>query len=88
MRQQRPKFKGTANHKGGKVLAECASEAMTTDHLFGGQADCLNREFSAAHVEEVFKVGPEEVNDEDIVETFLSEVMHLRDTGYSKEQSP
>ena len=51
-------------------------------HLLSSQADSLDGELAAAHVKEVFEVWPEEVNDEDIVETLLTKVVYLRDPGW------
>ena len=50
-----------------------------TYHLFRRHADGLDGELAAAHVEEVLQVGPEKVDDEDVVEALLPEVVHLRD---------
>ena len=53
-----------------------------THHLLRGHADRLDAELAAAHVEEVFEVGPEQVNDEDIVQTLLTKVVDLRNALY------
>ena len=37
-------------------------------------------------VEEVFQTGPEEVNDKDVVKTFLAEVVYIRNASYSDKQ--
>ena len=55
--------------------------------MFRGHANCLDRELAAAHVEEVFEIGPKEVDDEDIVEALLTEVVYLGDASYSKARS-
>ena len=51
-----------------------------THHLPCGHADGLDRKLAAAHVEQVLQVGAEQVNNKHIVQTFLAEVMNLRDT--------
>jgi hypothetical protein len=33
-------------------------------------------------IEEVFQTGPEEVDDEDVVEALLAEVVYIRNAGY------
>lgn len=53
-----------------------------TYHLAGGHADGLDREFAATHVEEVLETGPQEINDEDVVQAFLSKVVYLWDAGW------
>lgn len=52
-----------------------------TDHLLGRHTNGLESEFPATHVEEVFEVGAEKVNDENIVKSLLAKVVHLGDTG-------
>lgn len=50
-------------------------------HLPCCHADCLGGELAVAHIEEVFQAGAEEVDDEDIVEAFLTKVVDLRYAG-------
>jgi hypothetical protein len=49
--------------------------------LFGDHDDGLDRESPSTSVEKVLKRGTEKIDDEDIVEAFLSEVINVRDTG-------
>lgn len=52
-------------------------------HLLGCHANGLDCEFTTAHVEQVFQVWSQEVDDENIVETLLTEIMHLRHASYT-----
>ncbi len=51
-------------------------------HLFRYHYNRLYRESSIAVIEEVFKTGAKEIYDEDVVETFLAEVIDVRYTSY------
>ena len=55
--------------------------AGRTHHLPRSHADGLDRELAPAHVEEVLEIGSEEVDDEDVVETLLTKVVHLGNTS-------
>jgi hypothetical protein len=48
--------------------------------LLRSHADGLDAELAATEVEEVFQVRTQEVNNEDVVETLLSEMVDLRNT--------
>jgi hypothetical protein len=50
-----------------------------TDHLARGHAHGLDAELAAAHVEQVFKVRAEQVNDEHVVQALLPKVVHVWD---------
>jgi hypothetical protein len=52
-----------------------------THHLFRSHAHRFNRKLATAHVKQVFKIGPKEVNSENIVQAFLAKVMHLGDAN-------
>ena len=52
-----------------------------THHLPRGHAHRLDRELAAAHVEEVLEAGSEEIDDEDVVQAFLTELIYLQNTG-------
>lgn len=52
-----------------------------TDHLFRSHTNSLDAEFAAAEVEEVFQVGAQKVDDENVVETLLTEMVDLRDAN-------
>lgn len=54
---------------------------LRTYHLLGGHTDGLNRKLSSAHVEEVFQVRSQKVDDENIMESLLTEVVYLRDSS-------
>lgn len=47
-------------------------------HLQREHANGLDRVFATAHVEQVLKIWTEQVDDEDVVETLLTEIVHLR----------
>ena len=53
-----------------------------TNHLLRYHDYSLCRESSVAVVEKVFEGRAEEVNDEDIVKAFLTEVIDIRYAGY------
>ena len=52
-------------------------------HLPGSHADGLEVKFSTAHVEQIFETRPQQVDDENVVQTLLSKMVNLRDTGCS-----
>lgn len=52
------------------------------EHLLGDHDDGLDGESATAVVEEVFKRRSEEVNDENVVETLLTEVVDIGYTGW------
>lgn len=58
----------------------------TTNHLKGKHADCFNLVLATAHIEQVLEIWAQQVNDEDIVKTLLTEVMNLRDALYWDER--
>ena len=62
--------------RSGTAVKECGAH-----HLLRRHADSFDAELAAAHVKEVFEVGAEEVDDEDIVEAFLTKVVHLGDAS-------
>jgi hypothetical protein len=51
------------------------------DHLLCSHADRLDCELASTHVEEILKVGAKQVDYQDIMEPFLTEMVHLGDTG-------
>ena len=50
-----------------------------THHLSRSHTHRFDGKFATAHVKQVFKIGPKEVNREDIVQAFLTKVMYLGD---------
>lgn len=48
-----------------------------THHLFGRHTHRLDSELAPTHVKEVLQVGAQQVDDENVVETFLTEIVHL-----------
>jgi hypothetical protein len=50
-------------------------------HLSCSHADGLYRELLPVHVKKIFETGSEEVDDQDIVQTFLEKVVDLRDSS-------
>ena len=49
-------------------------------HLLGRHANSLDGKLPAAHIEEILQIRAEQVNNEDIVQSFLAKVMYLRHT--------
>jgi hypothetical protein len=42
-----------------------------------GHANGFDGKLAAAHIEKVFEIGSQEVDDEDIMEAFLAKIVHL-----------
>jgi len=57
-----------------------------THHLPGGHAGSLDAKLAATHIKEVLHAGPEEVDDENIVETLLTEMVDLGYSGWAEIQ--
>ena len=53
-------------------------------HLSRGHTHGLDRELAPTHVEQILQTGPEQINDENVVQSFLSKMVYLRDTGYRR----
>jgi len=53
-----------------------------THHLPRSHAHRLDRESAPAHIEQVLEAGPQQVNDQNVVQILLSEIVCLRDTGW------
>jgi hypothetical protein len=70
-------YAGKLNEGSAQALCGVVGAAY---HLPGGHAHGLDAELAAAHVKEVLEIGPEEVDDQDIVESLLAEVVHM---GYA-----
>lgn len=51
-------------------------------HLFCSHTHCLYCEFAPAHVKEILEVRPQKVDNKNIVESLLTEIVHLRHTSY------
>lgn len=54
---------------------------MDTYHLPCRHAYSLDGELAATHIEQVLQTRSEEIDDEDVVEAFLTKVVYLRDAG-------
>jgi hypothetical protein len=54
-----------------------------TYHLTSSHAARLDRELATAHVKQVLERRAEEVNDKDVVETFLAKVVDLGDASWN-----
>lgn len=75
-------------------MLEPESTRKRTHHLLRSHADRLYGELATTVVEKVFEVRSEEVDDEDVMESFLPEMVHLwytdwkrcepRDAGWTK----
>ena len=46
-------------------------------HLFRNHDNCLDRESSVAVIKKIFQAWSEEVNDQDVVESFLAKVIDI-----------
>lgn len=57
------------------------------DHLLRSHADGLDRELTAAHVEQVFQVRSQQVDGQHIVQTLLSEMVYLRHSQSAVESA-
>ena len=57
-----------------------------TNHLLRGHTNSLDAELATAEVEEVFQVGTQEVNNENVMETLLSKMVDLRNTGCAESR--
>lgn len=51
-------------------------------HLFRDHYHCFGRELSVAVIEQILQGRSEEVNDQNIMKTFLTEVIDIRYTGW------
>lgn len=60
-------FRGTTTEK-----------ARVTHHLPRSHAYRLDRELAPTHVEQVLEAGPQQVNNQDIVQALLTEMVYLR----------
>jgi hypothetical protein len=54
--------------------------------LLCSHANGLDGELTTTHIKEILEVGPQEVNDEDIVEALLTKVVHLWYAGYAERR--
>lgn len=57
-----------------------------THHLPCCHAHSFDRKLSSAHIEEVLQTWSEQVNDEDVMETFLAKVVYLRNAGCGPDE--
>lgn len=51
-------------------------------HLFGDHHHSLDGESPVAMVEEIFQARAQEIDHQDVVQTFLPEIIHIRDASY------
>ena len=58
-----------------------------TNHLLSDHDDCLDSEPTVAMIEEILERGSEKVDDEDVVQTLLTEVVDVGDARYEAEVS-
>ena len=63
------------------IPVQDAVSGRNTHHLLSGHAHRLDRELAAAHVEEVLEAGPEEIDDEDVVQALLDEMVYVLDAS-------
>ena len=55
---------------------------MVSNHLFGYHDHSLYRKPSVAVVEQIFQGGSKEINDQDVVKTFLAEIIYIGNSSY------
>ena len=60
----------------------------TTHHLLCCHAYRLNGELASTHVEEVLKIRTKQIDYEDIVESFLPEMVDLRNAHWKPQLEP
>ena len=63
------------------------SRARVTHHLPCSHAHRLDREFAPTHVEQVLEAGPQQVDDQDVVQTLLAKVVYLRNTNWEGKKN-
>jgi hypothetical protein len=56
------------------------SEGNINHHLLCSHAHSLDGELATAHIKQVFKIGSQEIDCEDVMQALLAEVMDLRNT--------
>jgi hypothetical protein len=59
--------------------------SISTNHLLGDHNNGLGREPAVAVIEEILETRSEKVNDEDVVQTLLSKVVDIGDTGCDRK---
>jgi hypothetical protein len=57
---------------------------LSTYHLLRYHDNGLDGELAVAVVEQVLQAGPEQVDDQDVVEAFLAKVIDIRDPGCTR----
>ena len=68
----------------GHVSRRKRSRRSATYHLLCYHDHGLDGEFAVAMVEEVLQAGPQQVNDQDVVEALLTEVVDIRNAGWDR----
>lgn len=56
-----------------------------THHLLRNHDTRLDGELSATHLKQILQAWSEEIDNQDVVETLLTKVVDLRDTGYKED---
>jgi hypothetical protein len=57
-------------------------------HLLRNHDNCLDRESPVAEVKEILQTWSKEVNDQNVVESFLAKVIDIRYSGYANQWEP
>ncbi len=65
---------GVSGHEMGKC------NTKRTGHLLCGHADRLDCKFAPAHIEEVLQIWTEKVDNEKVMQAFLTKIVHLRNS--------
>jgi hypothetical protein len=65
-------------------MLECRrrDSSQCTHHLLGNHDYSLDGELPVAVVEQVLQTGTEQIDDQNVVQAFLTEVVDIRDPGY------
>ena len=58
---------------------------IQSHHLLRNHDNCLDRESPVAEVKEILQTWSEEVNDQDVVESFLTKIVDVRYSGYAHQ---
>jgi hypothetical protein len=56
--------------------------------LLGCHANGLDGKFSLAHIKEILQVRPEQIDNQDVVQSFLSEMVNLRNALWRTKTGP
>jgi hypothetical protein len=61
---------------------------IKSHHLLRNHDNCLDRESPVAEVKEILQTWSKEVNDQNVVESFLAKIIDIRYSGYANQCEP